>query len=74
MVQFETGTWFPPKDHSQEVVIRLQHDRIAGENPLAPWIVVGHCTKCGMPYFVNARDVNATSPPNVRRSCSCHHE
>ena len=69
-----TGTYFPrPDGHSQDVRIRLEHGTVGSDNPLAPWVVVGHCPKCGMPYFVNVEKVNGERPPFVWRTCKCFH-
>jgi len=72
MTRFETGTYFPRQDgRAQDVRIRLEHGVVAGENPLAPWVVVGCCVRCGKPYFVRVSDVNEERPPYVWRSCTC---
>jgi len=66
-----TGTYFPRTDGRSDVRIRLEHGVVAGENPLAPWVVVGHCPRCGIPYFVRVTDVSEERPPYVWRSCTC---
>ncbi len=67
-----TGTFFPDgRQDTPAVRIRVEHGVAAGENPLAPWVVVGHCTRCGMPYFVNTEQIGGERPPYVWRTCTC---
>ena len=67
-----TGTYFPRTDGRNDGRIRLEHGVAVEKSPLAPWVVVGHCPRCGMPYFVNAETVGHERPPYVSRTCKCH--
>ena len=56
--------------------------RLREDNPLGSWVVVGHCPRCGMPYFVNVDDLymddwedeedfRFSGLPHVWRTCTC---
>ncbi len=72
-----TGTYPPRPDgrsqHTQDVRIRLEHGFAVQEVDLGPWVIVGHCPRCGMPMFVNRQQINSERPPYVHRTCKCFH-
>ncbi len=68
----DTGTYMPPRvDGKSDVRIRLEHGVVPQGADLAPWVVVGHCKRCGMPLFVNRERVRGDRPPYVYRTCRC---
>lgn len=52
---------------SLDVTVRLD---MPGD-PLGPWRIVGHCPRCGMPYFINGQLVLPEEQPYVWRTCRC---
>ena len=72
MAGIETGTYFPGQDgRAQDVHIPPEHGTVGEANLLAPWVVVGHCPRCGMPHFVNTEQIGGERPPYVWRTCTC---
>lgn len=68
----DTGTYMPPKvDGRNDVRIRLEHGLAVPDLDLGPWVVVGHCPRCGMPMFVNRQQIGLERPPYVYRTCRC---
>ncbi len=67
-----TGTFLSDgREDMPAVRLRLEHGVATAENPLAPWVVVGHCARCGMPYFVHAEQIGSERPSYVWRTCTC---